>query len=450
MFQSGTTGVLSRVAPQGGESTPVTTLDRAKGEVAHSYPWFLPDGRHFLYTAFDATSNQGTVYLTEVGSNERLAVVTSAANAVFASPSSLVYLRDRTLMAQSLDVGSGSTTSAAYPIAERVGYVRTQTQGRFSISQNGILVFGGGEASGSGQLAWFDRQGNRIAAVGTPVNGMQFARISPNGNEILFERQDTQTGGFGIWLHDIQRGTTSRVTATTEWGRYPLWLPDGIHVIFGMITPQRGIAMREVRGDTHPRFIETSSNPVDGLRPVALSPKGDLLFVERIEPKTSSDVWVYPLSNDFSKGGDAYPYINGEAREQYPAVSPNNRWVVYASDESGRSEVYVQPLPKAAGKWQVSSSGGGYPVWSRDGRELYFIGGNGQVMATPVKEGTFFDAATPHALFDPHIVSNAWFDVDKNGRFLIPVQVEQTERAPITVIVNWPAALHQPSRSEVR
>lgn len=179
---------------------------------------------------------------------------------------------------------------------------------------------------------------------------------------------------------------------------------------------------------------------ITGERALAVSADGRYLFEERIDPKTNSDIWVLPLSEQ-GVAGKPYAYVHGAGVEQYAAPSPSGSWLAYASDENGRREIYVQRFPQADGKWQVSTAGGDKPVWSRDGKELFFLGSDGRIMVAEIKPGQKFDASIPKALFDPHIVPNAWFDVSKDGRFLIPVLTEESASAPMTVVVNWQAAL---------
>ena len=143
------------------------------------------------------------------------------------------------------------------------------------------------------------------------------------------------------------------------------------------------------------------------------------------------------------KPGKPYPYLNSEFNETSAKLSPDGKWLAYVSDESKRKEVYVVTFPKLGGKWSVSLNGGDLPVWSRDGKELYFIGAEKKMMAVEIKGGANFAAGSPKPLFDTHLGPNAWFDVSKDGRFLIPTAIEEQGSAPtpFNVVVNWTAAL---------
>jgi hypothetical protein len=155
------------------------------------------------------------------------------------------------------------------------------------------------------------------------------------------------------------------------------------------------------------------------------------------DPKTRTDIWVLPLFGDRKP----FPYVRTEFGETGGKLSPDGRWLAYASDETSRNEVYVQTFPEHGGKWQVSANGGDRPVWSRDGKELFFIDADRKLMAVPVKAGPKFEAGAPQPLFDTRVGADGRYDVSKDGRFLIPTQIQQNVGAPMTVVINWQAAL---------
>jgi serine/threonine protein kinase len=441
VFQPSTAGGLTALSVEGGNTRPITVLDTAKGEYAHVYPWFLPDGRHFLYTALHSGGKEGTVYLADTNSSDHRAVLSAGANIEYAAPGYIVYLRERTLLAQAFDVRKAVTTGDPVPIAEPVGYMETQAQGLYSVSRNGILVYSGGSTSSRQQLTWFDRTGKELGTIGPPGNGIQFPKISPDGRIIAVDRQDTKTGIIGVWLHDLQRNTESRISPGSDITRYPIWLPDGNHIVFFSPPSEGSILLTELNGSGRQTVLDTGkSGGTTGLRAVAISADGRYLFEERIDPKTNNDIWVLPLSEN-GLAGKAYVLVRSVGVEQYPAPSPSGPWLAYASDENGRREVYVQRFPQSDGKWQISTDGGDKPVWSRDGKELFFLAPDGKMMAAEIKPGQKFEASIPKTLFDPHIMPNAWFDVSKDGRFLIPVLTEQSASAPMTVVLNWQAGL---------
>jgi hypothetical protein len=162
-----------------------------------------------------------------------------------------------------------------------------------------------------------------------------------------------------------------------------------------------------------------------------------------VNPKTLHDIWVLPFNPDKPGDGKAFPYLITEFAEGYGRISPDGRWLAYTSDETKRNEIYVQSFPTPGGKLPVSTNGGERSIWSRDGKELYFVSLDGKMMAAKVKAGSQFEAGVPKPLFNVRLPRgiDSWFDVTKDGRFLIPVQVEQAAKAPITVVINWQAGL---------
>jgi hypothetical protein len=179
---------------------------------------------------------------------------------------------------------------------------------------------------------------------------------------------------------------------------------------------------------------------------------GKYIIEEGPGNKTGGDTWVLPLAQEGkgapgkeanAKEGDGkpFPYLNTEFNEGFAKLSPNGQWLAYTSDESKRAEVYVQTFPTKGGKWQVSIDGGDRPVWSRDGKELYFISPDQMMMAVEIKGGANFDRGAPKPLFDVRIAAGNWFDVSKDGRFLMPVPVAQSGAEPVNVVVNWQSAL---------
>ena len=425
---------LFRVAAVGGNPTPVTTIDQAY-ETSHRHPWFLPDGHRFLYTSRATNVEQSSIWLGDLDSKAHRKILSGNSNAVYVQPGYLLFMRERTLMAQPFDAGKGQISGDAVPVAESVDAVSGLNQGQFSASQNGVLAFiSGGVAAGNSLFTWFDRSGRPSGTVSTPGT-LDWPVISPDGSKVAFDRLDTQTGTWDVWVHDLARGSDSRLTFNA--GRFPVWSPDGGRIGFAVAG---AITQKAASGTASDEVLDKSPQK----RPDDWSRDGHYLIEETAAgSKTGRDIWVLPLTGDRKP----FPYLQTEFNERLGKLSPGGQWLAYVSDETKRDEVYVRTFPKPDGKWQVSTSGGSYPVWSRDGKELFFIGADQKMMAVEVKNNSArFEAGVPKPLFDIQIANansanNAWFDVNKDGRFLIPTGAERPSGLPITVVINWTAAL---------
>ena len=432
-----------RVPAAGGSATVVTAPGKASGAGDHRFPWFLPDGRHFLYTDTVSNGAESGVYVADLESKDRKRVVAADSNAVYSPPGYLLFLRERTLMAQPFDAGRLQTTGDAVPIADQVDSQSTKAQNQFSISQNGVLAYTSGRDGGGALLTWFDRSGKVTGTLGTP-NALSWGAISPDGKTVAVQRIDQ--GLRDIWLHDLARGTASRLTFGPASNGYPSWSPDGRHVAF--FSQRDGIGRPFQRITSGTGHDEVLSKPVgEPPTPTVVedwSRDGRYLTLRTVNPKTKFDIWVLPLNPDKPGDWKPFPYLQTEFGEWFGRLSPDGRWLAYTSDESKRHEIYVQSFPTPRGKLPVSTNGGERSVWSRDGKELYFVSPDGKMMAAEVKSGSKFETGVPKSLFNVRLPRDidSWFDVSKDGRFLIPVQVEQPAKAPtITVVVNWQAGL---------
>jgi Tol biopolymer transport system component len=439
----GNTGIL-RVSASGGTATPATVLDPSLGELNHRFPSFLPDGRHFLYATTNREPEKNSVNVADIDSAGRpkswqgLLAVNS--NVVYSPPGYLLYVRDHTLMAQPFDAAGSKTTGDAVPIAEQVDAGGTNIRYIFAASQNGVLAYTSGGASGEYQLTWFDRSGKVTGTVGTP-GIISWGAISPDGNTMAADRLDPQTGIFDIWLHDLARGTASKFTFGPQTNNYPVRSPDGGHLAF--YSTRDGLLGHPFQKATSGAAQDETLNKPLG-EPPTLTRVTDWSRDGRylIEENGAGGIWVVPFF------GDRKPYLFLPAASGQPAsgkVSPDGRWLAYRSNETHRNEIYVQTFPTPGGKWQVSINGGAQPVWSRDGKELYYLGLDGKLMAVEVRGEAKFEAGVPKPLFDTHDTriasSNSWFDVSKDGRFLFPFQAARPATVPMTVIINWTAAL---------
>jgi eukaryotic-like serine/threonine-protein kinase len=439
VFAPKNTGALFRVSAAGGTAAPLTELDTTRKEDAQRFPWFLPDGRHFLYLSRSGDADKTAVLIGDLESKDRKEIVKVASNAVYISTGYLLFARDRTLMAQSFDAAKLQTTGDPVPVAEQVDYRNGGfAYSYFSASQNGVLAYASGGYGGNLQITWFDRTGKSAGAVGKPVD-VQWASLSPDGKFVVTDRaSNAGSGDRDIWLYDLARGTEQRITFAGN-NTFPIWSPDGARIAFLATREGSGkLLAKAANGTGTEETLEAATKA-----PMDWSRDGRYLTSATLNgnPKTGNDIWMLPMK-DSPGDRKPTPVFQTDFQESYNKISPDGRWLAYQSDESKRAEIYVVGFPGLNGKWQVSVDGGRIPVWSRDGKELYFLGANNKLMAVEIKPGAQFQAGVPKPLFDVQLgPSSPNFDVSADGRFLIATPIEQAAAVPMTVVLNWQAGL---------
>jgi DNA-binding winged helix-turn-helix (wHTH) protein/Tol biopolymer transport system component len=421
---------LYTVSASGGEKSAITSLE-PEHEIAHQAPFFLPDGRHFLYFALGATPETSGTYLGSLDAPERTRLLDASCSVVsYADSGYLLYVRDGNLMVHPFDPERRRFTGVAQPIAS----TRTRTAadirvGVISASANGILTFGGDSAMA--RLTWFTRDGTNVGMIQAPVP-LHNPTISPDGRYVAADASGSNTS---IWLVDLERGTPTRVGD----GVLPLWGPRGADIVF---------TARSVGGAdlVHRSIMGSKVDEALLLRTPEMKIGGNWTRDSRYivytasNPTTKLDLWALPLADR-----KPFPVLQSPFNEMHGQVSPDGRWIAYASDESGTWEVYVQAFPDAGAKRTISSSGGAEPQWKRDGRELYYLAPDGTLMAVPVRTSErVLDAGRPLPLFQVRIPSdiitfrNHYAPSADGQRFLID---SADDHEPINIVVNWTALL---------
>ena len=435
VFSPGILTPLFRVSAAGGTPVPVSSLNDQ--EPAHRFPSFLPDGHHFLYTAYGTSREKDTIYAGDLQSHSRQRILSAASNAVYAAPGYLLFLKDRTLMAQPFDAGKLRVTGEAVPIAEQINYNALDMRGSFSASQNGVLVYGAsGGLRNIVQLTWLDRSGKVTGTAGRP-GAYERPALSPDGHFVAFESWDAQTGFADIERYDLIRGVETRLTFNGENNRNPIWSPDSTQIAF-YASPGGigGVYRKAANGAGGQELLAKPAGTPDDWS----SDGHYIVWHTSRGAERGSDVWALPLLGDRKP----FVFLRSIGSSGSPAkFSRDGKWLAYVANESHWNEVFVQSFPAFGGKWQISTGGGDYPVWSRDGKELFYIAPDRKMMSVEVKPGPNFEAGLPKPLFDVQRFAGNGFDVDKDARFLIPVQVEQATMTPLSVVVGWQSALRK-------
>ena len=456
-------GRLMRVSASGGTPSPVTTPS-GRGEGV-GYPWFLPDGQHFLYYRVSAKPDSTGMYVgslsakPEEQSSQRLMPLDHQPMYVPASdsgPGQVVFLRQDTLLAQPFDAKRLQLAGDAVPIATQVASI--QDLGFYSVSENGALAYRTGSSNGADlQLSWFDRQGKGTLTPVEPARSST-VKVSPDGKRAAVLRSEGQKND--IWVVDLSTGGSNRFTFDSSQHLNPVWSPDGNQIAW-QSRKEGGweINRKASNGSGNDELVFKATN-FSSMNLTDWSRDGRFILFQATPNggQTKTDVFALPMGPATSADRQPIAVIQTPASELGAYLSPDDRWIAYLSDESGKQELYVQAFSPGAkpgsspvsGKWMVSKNGSaGMARWRNDGKELVYLGTDGSVMSVDVTADTAFHASLPKLLFQfprsvlamtntPGAISDATRDLQ---RFLITVPAQVNVRPEFTVVLNWQAAL---------
>jgi len=444
LFSGETTAPLVRVPATGG--TPVAVTKLSGRYTTHRWPAFLPDGKHFLYLAAIHTTladPETAVFWASLDGKENRLVVRSFSNAIYAS-GYLLYVRDNALVAQQFEPSSGELRGQASVLNDDVQVDGTVWRGTFTASENGTLLYQPGAAGGGMRLTWIDRSGKAPGEMLGP-GAYYEVQLSPDGKRAAVV--DTTASAGTIWIVDVTRGTRNRLTYNGSYSD-PVWSPDGKMIAYmsGAVGGGVPTAIMEKAADgsgEEKKLLDL--NPADGITQDLddWSPDGRYLIFSKGSTSVGNgtDLWILPLFGD----GKPYPYYAGPTDQLYGQFSPDGKWVAYASDESGRQEIYVAPFPWTGAKWQVSSNSGHLPRWRGDGKEIYFDapGIDKEFAAEVSSQGTSFQVGQIRDIFEvpnlsPSIVP-AQYAVTRDGQRFLLITTGVSGMLPLTVIQNWTA-----------
>ena len=442
IFSANFLGALSKVSAMGGATTPATVIDNVK-HTTHRWPWFLPDGKHFIFLATSHTSadpTQDGIYFGSLDSTESRLILATESAAQYAS-GYLLYRANAALVAQPFDPQSGKVSGAALSLVNNLRDDVGVWRSIFSTSQNGLIVYQtGNAASAKTRLTWFDRSGKEFATYDVRENSIINVRLSPDGKRAAFV---TGNPASGIWTFDLERKTKTRITFDQQTVDWPTWSPDGKTLMFTVAQAKGGgtVEIRSKAADGS-GTEQTLPAPPNNYHFPAWSPDGKYLTYVWGEGEKMTSLWIVPVAGDAKPVAIVQPPSQQSNIHNF-RVSPDSHWVAYVSDESGQNELYVTSFPEGKGKWKVSSTGAAYPAWSRDGKELFFQSLADEISVCPITvKGAEIEAGTPQRLFHASMPGiGTSFDVAADGqRFLVNLAEEEAQ-APLKLVTNWPAEL---------
>ena len=432
-------GSLYSVQASGGPPTLLKRLDPAGDEVSLTWPLVLPDGEHLLYSVRSTRADRTGTYFGSLSSRDDLRLLPEwgEQRAAYDSGSGhLVFVRNQVVMAQRFNPVSGRLEGDTFPAVGTM--VRRDA---VSASDGGLLAFGGG--SSDVRLSWVDRSGREqltLQGLGPLKNFI----LSPDERQVLAD--SAAPGNAGAWLVDLERSVPTRVAEDVA--RQPHFSPDGTRMAFtAQRGPTRGLFIRPVHSDgseelalqsDERKFVSDWSD--DG---------GYIVFVSWSEA-TKQDLWALPTFGDRRP----WPYLRTDANEVQAQISPDGRWIAYATDESGTLEVYVDSFPKAGSRMAISNGGGGQPQWRRDGRELFYLSPDGALMSLDVQPGSRLRVSPSKPLFRFNLAGglmddlNVYVSSHDGQRFLVSALDRSDKGESMTVVANWTSSLRSGTRLE--
>jgi len=436
---------LRRVMSSGGPIQVLTRPDPTAQELTHRWPQVLPGSRAVLYTVHETLGNydNARVVVQAFPNGPRKTVVSGGYHGRYVPSGHLLYMHGGVLFAIPFDLAKLETTGVGVPFVEGVIGASITAGAQFAFSNTGTLVYlPGGSGNTMLSMQWLDHTGklsNLRAAPGVYRN----ARISPDGTKIAFQVFDGKSSD--VWIYEWARDTVSRLTFDVTGSSVPVWSPDG-----------RGIVFSSAQGGKNGRLYWRRADGTGGATPLTESqnfqaatswhPSGKFIAFQELRADSGYDVMLLPIEGDAVSGykaGEPRPFLDSPFNEWQAMFSPNGRWLAYASNETGRSEVYVRQFPGPGGKWQVSPDGGSHPTWSQNGRELFYQASDDRLMlASYVEQGASFQATKPRLWCDvrlPELYGQPTFDLHPDGqRFAVVVaEVGDARRSKVILFQNF-------------
>jgi len=444
VYTPGANGGLWRVNADGTGNAPLSSSLYGKGEQSHRWAVFLPDGDHFLFWAGDFSNRSddriNAIYESSLDATDKKLVVPAYSN-VAVTAGQIFYVDHKLqLVGAGFDAVKGVLTGEPRVVATSIGYQPSVVRGAFSVSANGTLIYSTSSQTVVSTLTWVDRAGKELGTVGEPGT-LSNPMLSPDGRRVAVDVADPKANNVDIWLEGAHGGANARFTFGTDEEVVGAWSRDGKTIAYRMVGEQNMLMAKAASGLEKEAVLASVSISND-IMPNAWTPNDKQILCTMNLPDQGGDraraLVLVPAG-----GGKPETLFETRGSERNGQISPDGKWLAYASSESGDWEVYVTTFPGAAGKWQISRGGGNEPRWRGDGKELFFIGQSGMMMAATVTTDGTFSSGTPVPLFqvrgrEPISYTDLFtYDVAKDGKqFLVNRYLKPDHPTPLTIVLN--------------
>ena len=431
-------GGAGGVGGAGGAPQVLTTLDAARNEKSHRFPVFLPGGETILFLAQTAEAgareDRSRIEALELATGKRHPLIVANSSPLFSrdpEPGTLLFWREGALLAQRFDPSRLAVAGEPVAIASPVAFTQNE-QALASVSNEGTLAYREGERGTYSSIVWLDRDG-----VGKQVldQGLFLDfKVSHDGKRLAYTNNSPGKGDMDVWIRDVDRGTSSRITFEEGGDSKPVWSPDDRYLYYSSERENDGTIFR--RSSDGMGAPEEVGRTAEGFWPLAASHDGRFLVAGAMVAGTAFDLLRLDLDTKKVTPLVATPFQDGN-----PALSPDDRLLAYASEQSGRWEVYVQALAGGSGRWQISTEGGQWPRWRGDGKELFFLAAPDRLMSVEVVPGDVPRFSPPREVFRQAIES---FDVSPDGQTFVALRPSDSDlNRPLTLVTHWPQRLAQ-------
>jgi eukaryotic-like serine/threonine-protein kinase len=393
-----------------------------------------------LYSIFSSRQDQSGVYVGSLDGKTKKLLVNVRTNAVYAPPGYLLFVDGNTLLGQKFDAERLDVDGQAFLVAEHVGR-NTAMMGAVSASATGIIAYAD-TLLHNGRLTWLDRMGTPHGSAGPPVGDYIDFRLSPDEQRLAASLVDPKTNIVEVWLTDLARSSTARLSSGGLVTASALWSPDGTRLMFR--SNRNGIIEffeKSAAGGGNDRLVlPRAQMPSLNLIPSDWSPDGRNIIFSAPVPGSENDLWVWPVKD----GGKPAKLIASPANQMHGNFSPVYGLVAYTSSETGKFEVYVETIPRSDRRWPVSTNGGYEPRWRADGREIYYLSDDRKLMAVTVGAGPTFGIPTPlfQTRVQPGVIAlRTHYVPSRDGQRFLVNTVSDTPASAITVVLNWTSLL---------